>query len=54
VIKNPFWPGSDAVPQANIDEITWTMLDDALPSRIRSGNLDVALVPLADMDRGES
>ncbi|MEA4910396.1 MAG: peptide ABC transporter substrate-binding protein [Chloroflexi bacterium] len=52
VIKNPFWPGSDAVPQANIDEITWTMLDDAPAfAEYEAGNLDVALVPLADMDR---
>jgi oligopeptide transport system substrate-binding protein len=52
LIKNPFWPGSDSVPQAKIDEVTWSMLDDSPAfADYEAGNLDVANVPLADIDR---
>ncbi len=52
IVKNPFWPGSDSVPQAKIDEVTWTMLDEAPAfAEYEAGNLDVAGVPLADIDR---
>ncbi len=27
LVKNPFWPGIESVPQAKIDEINWVMLD---------------------------
>lgn len=55
VIKNPFWPGSDAIPAAKIDEIVFTMLDDVPAfAEYEAGNLDVARVPLADMDRVKS
>jgi oligopeptide transport system substrate-binding protein len=52
LVKNPFWPGSDAVPQAKIEEITWTMLDEVPAfAEYEAGNLDAAGVPLADIDR---
>lgn len=52
LIKNPFWPGAESVPQAKIDEITWTMLDDpAAFAEYEAGNMDVARVPQAEMDR---
>ncbi|MFN3741729.1 MAG: ABC transporter substrate-binding protein [Anaerolineales bacterium] len=52
LVKNPFWPGSDSVPQAKIDQITWTMLDEAPAfADYEAGNLDAAGVPLADIDR---
>ena len=52
LIKNPFWPGTDSVPQAKIDEITWSMLDEAPAfAEYEAGNLDAAGVPLADIDR---
>jgi oligopeptide transport system substrate-binding protein len=52
IIKNPFWPGSDSVPQAKLDEVTWTMLDDtAAFADYEAGNNDVSNVPLADLDR---
>ncbi|HZW02509.1 MAG TPA: peptide ABC transporter substrate-binding protein [Anaerolineaceae bacterium] len=55
LVKNPFWPGSESVPQAKIDEITWTMIDLAPAfAEYEAGNLDVAEVPLADMDRAKS
>ncbi|MGQ9709537.1 MAG: peptide ABC transporter substrate-binding protein [Anaerolineae bacterium] len=52
LVKNPFWPGIESVPQASIDEIKFTMLD-ASPAfaEYEAGNLDVAGVPLQDMDR---
>ncbi|MEJ2597055.1 MAG: ABC transporter substrate-binding protein [Anaerolineales bacterium] len=52
IIKNPFWPGSDNIPQAKIDEVTWTMLDTPPAfADYEAGNLDVSLVPLSDIDR---
>jgi len=52
LVKNPFWPGSDNIPQAKIDELTWTMLDEAPAfADYEAGNSDVVGAPLADMDR---
>lgn len=52
LVKNPFWPGSESVPQAKIDEVHFTMLDDqAAFAEYEAGNLDAAGVPLADIDR---
>ena len=28
LVKNPFWPGTDNIPQAKIDEVHFAMLDD--------------------------
>ncbi|MGC8947496.1 MAG: peptide ABC transporter substrate-binding protein, partial [Anaerolineae bacterium] len=52
IVKNPFWPGIESSPQASIEEIKFTMLD-ASPAfaEYEAGNLDVAGVPLQDMDR---
>ncbi len=50
--KNPFWPGQDNVPQAKIDEVHMTMLDESAAfAEYEAGNLDAAAVPLADIDR---
>lgn len=52
LVKNPFWPGADNIPQAKIDEVQFSMLDEtAAFSEYEAGNLDVAAVPLADIDR---
>lgn len=52
LVKNPFWPGADNIPQPKIEEITWVMLDDSPAfAEYEAGNLDAAAVPLADMDR---
>ncbi|HSB89253.1 MAG TPA: peptide ABC transporter substrate-binding protein [Anaerolineales bacterium] len=52
MVKNPFWPGSDAIPQAKIDRVRFTMLDEiAAFAEYEAGNMDVAAVPLADIDR---
>lgn len=52
IVKNPFWPGIDAIEVPVIDEIQWVMLD-AIPqfAEYEAGNLDVATVPSQDIDR---
>jgi oligopeptide transport system substrate-binding protein len=55
LVKNPFWPGSDAIPVSKIDEVVMPMLDDpAAFSDYEANNMDTARVPLADMDRVKS
>jgi len=50
--KNPFWPGSDAVPVAKIDEIHFAMLDEAVAfAEYEAGNIDATAVPSTDLDR---
>lgn len=52
MVKNPFWPGADNIPQAKIDEVHFVMLDEtAAFSEYEAGNLDATAVPLADIDR---
>ena len=52
IIKNPFWPGSDSVAQAKVDEVTFTMLDEpAALAEYEVGNLDAVAVPTTDIDR---
>lgn len=53
VIKNPFWPGTEAVPQAKIDEWMFTYLEDpAMLAAFEAGELDwIPTVPLPDLDR---
>ncbi len=52
IVKNPFWPGIDSVPVPEIEEVRFSMLD-ASPAfaEYEAGNLDVAAVPSADIDR---
>jgi oligopeptide transport system substrate-binding protein len=50
--KNPFWPGTDAVPVAKIDEIHFSMLDDAVAfAEYEAGNIDATAVPSTDLER---
>jgi oligopeptide transport system substrate-binding protein len=52
LVKNPFWPGTDNVSQAKIDEVTWLMLDEVPAfAEYEAGNLDVATVPQSDIQR---
>jgi len=52
LVKNPFWPGSEYMPQAKIEVVEFTMLDDtAAFAEYEAGNLDAAGVPSADLDR---
>ncbi len=52
IVKNPFWPGSDAIPQSKLDEVTFLMLDSGAGfAEYEAGNLDVSTVGLSDIDR---
>ena len=52
LVKNPFWPGTDALPIPKIDIIQMSMLDEAVAfSDYEAGSLDTAAVPSADLDR---
>ncbi|NPV56053.1 MAG: peptide ABC transporter substrate-binding protein [Anaerolineae bacterium] len=55
LVKNPFWPGTENIPAAKIDEVTWTMLDEVPAfAEYEAGNIASAAVPLADIDRVKS
>ena len=50
--KNPFWPGIDSTPVAQIEEIRGYMLEaSAAFAEYEAGNMDVAGVPSVDLDR---
>jgi oligopeptide transport system substrate-binding protein len=53
IVKNPFWPGTDAIPQPKLDAVHFSMLDGtAQMAEYEAGNLDnVTDPPLADLDR---
>jgi oligopeptide transport system substrate-binding protein len=53
IVKNPFWPGTEAIPQPKLDAVHFSMLDGtAQLAEYEAGNLDnVQDVPLADIDR---
>ncbi len=52
LVANPFWPGSEFIPNPKIENVIFTMLDDAPAlSEYEAGNMDMTKVPLADMDR---
>jgi len=52
VVKNPFWPGSDTLPVAKLDEIQRRVLDlSPAFAEFEAGNMDVSSVPSADADR---
>jgi oligopeptide transport system substrate-binding protein len=46
LVKNPFWPGSDGVQPAKLDEITFRFIDEVVGLReFEAGSLDVTNVP---------
>ncbi len=52
LIKNPFWPGNETVPQAKIDEVQIRFLDVAAElAEFEAGNLDISAIPSEDWDR---
>ncbi len=52
IVKNPFWPGQANIPQAKVEEVRFSMLDEApAMADFESGNLDAAGVPTGDIDR---
>lgn len=52
LIKNPFWPGSEGIPQAKIDMLDFNFLaESAQFANYEAGTQDLATVPLPEMDR---
>ncbi len=52
IVKNPFWPGTDNIPQPKIDEVVFSMLDTQPAfAAYEAGDVDYSLVPLSDIDR---
>lgn len=52
ITKNPFWPGQPNIPQAKVQDVTFSMLDEApAMAEFEAGNLDAAAVPTGDIDR---
>lgn len=53
IVKNPFWPGSEAIPQPKLDEVVFHMLEEpAQLSEYEAGKADhVSSPPLSDLDR---
>ncbi len=52
LIKNPFWPGNETVPQAKIDEIEHRFLDTSPAlAEFEAGNLDISAIPSEEWDR---
>jgi len=45
LIKNPYWPGTESVPQPTIEEVTWLPMDnDVALAEYQAGRVDVAQV----------
>jgi oligopeptide transport system substrate-binding protein len=52
VMANPFWPGTDSIPQPSIKYIHSQFLDQSAQfSNYEAGLVDVADVPLTELDR---
>jgi oligopeptide transport system substrate-binding protein len=52
MIKNPFWPGTEGVPVAQIDGVIDTFLDgSAALANYEAGSMDSIGVPSAELDR---
>jgi len=52
LIRNPFFPGSNAIPQASIEEIQFRFLDEeAQLTEFEAGTLDISEAPGTQIDR---
>jgi oligopeptide transport system substrate-binding protein len=52
LIKNPFWAGTDAIPQPAIDEVTFRFLDPQQQfAEYEAGSMDAIAVPLEEIER---
>ena len=41
MVKNPFWPGTEDIPQAKIDEVDFVCLDETASfAEYEAGNMD--------------
>lgn len=51
LVKNPFWPGVDAVPQSKLDEVDMAFLDPQTQfANYQAGTLDAINPPLEQLD----
>jgi len=53
LIKNPFWPGTDTIPQSTLDEVDLIfVLESTAMSSYEAGEMDALdAVPIQDLDR---
>ncbi|MFN8528457.1 MAG: peptide ABC transporter substrate-binding protein [Anaerolineae bacterium] len=52
MVRNPFFPGSNAIPAATIDEVQFRFLDEEPQlTEFEAGTLDVAEAPATQLDR---
>jgi len=52
LIANPFWPGTDAVPQPKLSAIHYDLIGDVMAlSEYEAGNMDYPVLPSGDYDR---
>ncbi|MBZ0300231.1 MAG: peptide ABC transporter substrate-binding protein [Anaerolineae bacterium] len=55
VVKNPFWPGTDYVPQAQADEVVFHFLDPQTQfAEYQADTLDAINPPIEELDRIKS
>jgi len=55
IAKNPFWPGTEAVPQPALDEVVFRLLDDTAQfAEYQAGTMHAAVPPSAEIDRIKS
>ena len=56
IIRNPFWPGTEAIPVPKLDEVVHVLTLEASGelAEYEAGNLDVSSVPLGDIERVKS
>jgi oligopeptide transport system substrate-binding protein len=51
IIKNPFWPGTNDIPQPKLDEVDFRFLDPQQQfAEYVAGNLDASQVPLEEIE----
>ena len=54
-VKNPFWPGTEYVPQAKLDEVVFHLLDPQTQfAEYEAGTLDAIAPPIEQLDRIKS
>ena len=54
-VKNPFWPGTEYVPQAKLDEVVFQLLDPQTQfAEYQAGTLDAISPPIEELDRIKS
>lgn len=52
IVKNPFWPGIEGIPQPTIDQVTFRFLDPAQQLiEYEAGNLDASAIPVEEIVR---